>query len=139
MDKIRQDLTAYRDQLLSKGYKPWVCDKTLKQYAEILAYVANVELAIEAGYQMCDGEEYAKFITIWTSCNYRPKWLPESLHSDSESCNHLADCGGWVGDCTQEGRGRAHRPPGTVRLPGCELRGDDGAAEEARDRGGHAE
>ena len=55
-----------------------------KRLFELLAYVGRVELAIEAGYQMCDGKEYEKFITAWTSCNYRPKWLPESLHSVSE-------------------------------------------------------
>ena len=36
MDKVRQDLTAHRDQLLSKGYKRWVCEDTLKQYDKML-------------------------------------------------------------------------------------------------------
>jgi len=53
-----------------------------KQYNELLAYVERVELAIEAGYQMCDGNEYEKFITVWTSCNYRPKWLPEQSEEE---------------------------------------------------------
>ena len=81
MDTIRNRLTQ---DCFCDATDPDKCNpcKDAGKYDELLAYVERVELAIEAGYQMCDGNEYEKFITVWTSCNYRPKWLPEQSEEE---------------------------------------------------------